>query len=95
MQAWRTILVLLLVAVVAAAAWHWLAADPGYLQLRIRGTTIETSVVVALAMLVLAWLVVGIVWRLVRWPFRAWACRGSIPCCWPRPGWAWGLRCWP
>lgn len=72
MRLWRWVFVLLIVAVAAALAWHWLAADPGYVLVRMRGTTLETSVVVALAMLVVAWLVVGIVWRLVRWPFRAW-----------------------
>lgn len=72
MKAWRTILLVLLVAVAAAAAWHWLAADPGYLQLRIRGTTIETSVVVAVACLLLLWAAMALVWWLLRFPFRAW-----------------------
>jgi HemY protein len=72
MRTWRTIALLLVVAVVAALAWHWLAADPGTLQLRIRGTTIETSVVVAVAFLILLWAAIEIVWRLLRWPFRAW-----------------------
>ncbi len=72
MKLWRTILLLLIVAVVAALAWHWLAADPGYLQLRIRGTTIETSVVVAIAGLLLLWAVLTAAWHLLRWPFRYW-----------------------
>jgi HemY protein len=72
MKLWRTILVFLVVAVVAALAWHWLAADPGYLQLRIRGTTIETSVVVAIACLLLLWAALTAGWHLLRWPFRYW-----------------------
>lgn len=72
MRLWRSILLLLVVALVAALGWHWLAADPGYVQLRIRGTVIETSVVVALASLLLAWAVLGLAWALLRWPFRAW-----------------------
>jgi HemY protein len=72
MKLWRTILLLLIVAVAAALAWHWLAADPGYLQLRIRGTTIETSVVVAIACLLLLWAVLTAAWHLLRWPFRYW-----------------------
>jgi HemY protein len=72
MKLWRTVLLLLVVAVVAAFAWHWLAADPGYLQLRIRGTTIETSVVVAIALLLLLWAALTIGWHLLRWPFRYW-----------------------
>jgi HemY protein len=72
MRLWRTVLLLLLAALVAALAWHWLAADPGYVQVRLRGTTLETSVVVAIAGLLLAWAVFGIGWSLLRWPFRAW-----------------------
>lgn len=72
MKLWRTLLLLLIVAVVAALAWHWLAADPGYVQVRMRGTTIETSVVVTIAALLLAWGAVTLVWYLLRWPFRAW-----------------------
>ncbi|MEO7325856.1 MAG: heme biosynthesis HemY N-terminal domain-containing protein [Dokdonella sp.] len=72
MRLWRTILLLLIVAVTAALAWHWLAADPGYLQVRIRGTTIETSVVVAIACLLLVWAALTASWHLLRWPFRSW-----------------------
>jgi len=72
MKLWRILLLLLLVAAAAALAWHWLAADPGYVQVRIRGTTLETSVVVAVAGLLLAWGAVALVWQLLRWPLRAW-----------------------
>jgi len=72
MKLWRTLLLLLIVAVAAAFAWHWLAADPGYLQLRIRGTTIETSVVVAIAFLLMLWAALSALWWLLRFPFRAW-----------------------
>jgi HemY protein len=72
MKLWRTILLLLIIAVIAAFAWHWLAADPGYLQLRIRGTTIETSLVVAIACLLLLWAALTAAWHLLRWPFRYW-----------------------
>ncbi len=72
MKLWRTILLLLIVAVIAALAWHWLAADPGYLQLRMHGTTIETSLVVAIACLLLFWAVLTAAWLLLRWPFRYW-----------------------
>lgn len=72
MRYWRSVLLLLVVVVLAAFAWHWLAADPGYLQLRVRHTTIETSAVVAFAVLLLAWVAISVAWRLLRWPFRAW-----------------------
>ncbi len=73
MKLWRTILALLVVAVIAALAWHWLAIDPGYLQLRMHGTTIETSVVVAIACLLLLWTVLTATWHLLRWPFHYWS----------------------
>lgn len=72
MRAWRSAVILVLVVLAAAFAWHWLAADPGYVQLRMRDTTIETSVVVLIAALLFAWLLLTIAWRLMRWPFRAW-----------------------
>lgn len=72
MRLWRTVLLLLVVALVAALGWHWLASDPGYVQVRMHGTVIETSLVVAVAAALLAWAVLGIGWALLRWPFRAW-----------------------
>ena len=72
MRMWRFILLLLLVAVIAALAWTWLAADPGQVQVRIRGTTLETSVVVAITGLVVLWALLTLCWHLLRWPFRAW-----------------------
>lgn len=72
MRLWRWILLLLIVAVAVALAWHWLAGDQGYVLVRMHGTMIETSVVVASVALLLAWLVVGILWRVLRWPFRSW-----------------------
>ena len=72
MRLWRAVLLLLLVALVAAFGWHWLAADPGYVQVRVRGIVVETSLVVAVAAALLAWAALGIGWALLRWPFRAW-----------------------
>ncbi|MEO5624049.1 MAG: heme biosynthesis HemY N-terminal domain-containing protein [Dokdonella sp.] len=72
MKLWRSVLLLLIVTLIAAFAWHWLAADPGYVQVRIRDTTIETSVVVSIASLLLLWAVLTAVWQLVRFPFRWW-----------------------
>ena len=72
MRAWRSAVIIVVVVLAAAFAWHWLAADPGYVQLRMRETTIETSVVVAIAALLFTWLLLTIAWRLLRWPFHAW-----------------------
>ena len=72
MKTWMLVLVLLLVAAAAALGWQWVADDPGYVLIRVRGTSIETSLVVALAALLLVWAVISLGWRLLRWPLRAW-----------------------
>jgi HemY protein len=71
MKLWRWIVALILVAVLAAFGWHWVAEDPGYVLIRIRGLDVQTTVVAALVILLLAWAVAGAVYRLVRWPFGA------------------------
>lgn len=73
MRSWPYWLALILIAAAAAFSWHWLAADPGQVLLRVRGTTIETSVVAAAGALLLAFALLVLAWRLLRWPFRAWA----------------------
>ena len=72
MRLWFGVLLLLALAAAAAFGWHWLASDPGYVMVRIRGTTLETSLVFALAVLLVAWGVLSIVVRFARWPFVAW-----------------------
>ncbi|MDE3210749.1 MAG: heme biosynthesis protein HemY [Pseudomonadota bacterium] len=71
MKLWRWILLLVVVAALAAFGWHWVAADPGYVLVRLRGWRVETTVVAALVILLLAWALLGVLWRLVRWPFGA------------------------
>ncbi|HUD41858.1 MAG TPA: heme biosynthesis HemY N-terminal domain-containing protein [Dokdonella sp.] len=71
MRLWLGVAVLLAIAAAAAFGWHWMAADPGYLLLRLRGWSIETTVMFALVALVAAWIVLYLLWRLVRWPLRA------------------------
>ena len=68
---WR-LLALLALAALGALAWHWLSADPGYVLVTLRGWSLETTVVVALAALVLAWALLKIVIWILRLPFRAW-----------------------
>ncbi len=65
------ILVLLLIAMAAAFGWHWIAVDPGQVLIQVRGWRIETSVVVLIAGLILAWIIAAAIWKLLRWPFRA------------------------
>lgn len=72
MKLWGWILVLLAAAAAAAFGWHWLADDPGYLLLRLRGTTVETTLVFALVALAALALALALAWRLLRWPVRLW-----------------------
>ncbi|KRE96575.1 heme biosynthesis protein HemY [Frateuria sp. Soil773] len=71
MRLWRWILLLIAVAAVAAFGWHWVADDPGYVLVRLRGWRAETTVVAALVILLLAWALITLLWRLARWPFGA------------------------
>lgn len=71
MKLWRWILLLVAVAALAAFGWHWVAVDPGYVLVRFHGWRVETSLVAAVVILLLAWVVLVGVWRLARWPFGA------------------------
>ena len=71
MKLWRWILLLVIVAAVAAFGWHWVAEDPGYVLVQLRGWQAETTVVAAVVILLLAWAVIGAVWFAARWPFGA------------------------
>ena len=71
MTLWRWMLLLVIVAALAAFGWHWVAEDPGYVLVRLRGWRVETTVVATVVILLLAWALLSLVWRLVRWPFGA------------------------
>lgn len=71
MKLWRWIVGLILVAVIAAFAWHWVADDPGYVLIHLRGTNVQMTVVTAVAILLLAWAAITLLVALIRWPFGA------------------------
>ncbi|HEX5354425.1 MAG TPA: heme biosynthesis HemY N-terminal domain-containing protein [Rhodanobacteraceae bacterium] len=71
MKGKRWLVLAIVVIVLAAIAFVWLAADPGYVLIRFRGWRIEASVIGAVAILVAFWVAIGIVWWLLRWPFGA------------------------
>ena len=71
MKLWRWLLLLIIVAALAAFGWHWIAEDPGYVLVRLRGWRMETTVVAALVIVLLAWTILAGLWRLLRWPFGA------------------------
>ncbi|MCP1373158.1 heme biosynthesis protein HemY [Dyella lutea] len=71
MKLWRWILLLVLIAALAAFGWHWVAEDPGYVLVRIRGWYAETTVLAAVVILLLLWAALGALWQLGRWPLGA------------------------
>lgn len=71
MRLWGWILGLLLIAALAAWGWHWVAADPGYVLIRLRGWRVETTLLVAVVGVLLLWALTGLALRFVRWPFGA------------------------
>ena len=75
MKLWRWILLLVIVAALAAFGWHWVAEDPGYVLVQLRGWQAETTVLAAVVILLVAWALLGAVWFLVRWPFGAFSRR--------------------
>ena len=75
MKLWILLLGLLIVACIAAFGWQMLAADPGYVLIRLGSTRIETTFIFAVVALLVLWGVVSVVLRAARWPFRAWSHR--------------------
>ncbi len=71
MKGKRWFILAIIVIVLAAIAFVWLSSDPGYVLIRFRGWRIEATVVGAVALLIAAWIAIGIIWWLLRWPFGA------------------------
>ncbi len=71
MRLWRWLLLLVIVAALSAFGWHWVAEDPGYMLLRMRGWKVETTVVAAVLILLFGWALLTLLWRLLSWPFGA------------------------
>lgn len=75
MSVWRWVLLLVIAAALAAFGWHWVAVDPGYVLVRLHGWRVQTTVVAAVVILVLGWVVLVGAWRLLRWPLGAFSRR--------------------
>lgn len=71
MKGKRWLILILIIIALLALLFVWLASDPGYVLIRFRGWRIEATVVGALAILIAAWIAIGIAWWLLRWPFGA------------------------
>lgn len=72
MKRWVLALIVLALIIVIGAGLYWLGSDPGLLTVRWRGWAVETTVVFAVAAVLVVWILVAIAWRIVRWPLRAW-----------------------
>ncbi|WP_028920615.1 heme biosynthesis HemY N-terminal domain-containing protein [Pseudoxanthomonas suwonensis] len=76
MKPYRWLVAMLVVAVIGVIGAQWLAQhDPsrfGAVIVRAGGYDYSTTLPRAVLLLVLAWLVLGFVWSLLRLPFRAW-----------------------
>jgi len=75
MKIWLLLLLLLAIACAAAFGWQQIAADPGYVLVRYGATSIETTLVFALAFLLLVWGALSLLGRLLRTPLAAWSRR--------------------
>ena len=71
MKGKRWLVFALIIIVLLVILFVWLASDPGYVLIRFRGWRIEATVVGAVAILLAAWIAIGIAWWLLRWPFGA------------------------
>lgn len=72
MNLFRNVLVWLLLAVLGAVLVQFLLQDPGYVLVRYRGTDYSTTLAVAVGLLLAALFLLGLLWVLMRLPFRLW-----------------------
>lgn len=68
----RNVLVWLLLAVLGAVLVQLLLQDPGYVLVRYRGTDYSATLAVAVGLLLAALFLLGLLWVLLRLPFRLW-----------------------
>src|SRR5690606_19280769 len=55
----------------AAWGWHWVAEDPGQVVISLRGWRVQTTVLIAIVLVLVLWALIGLLGRLLRWPFGA------------------------
>lgn len=71
MKTRRWLILALIIILLLAVLFVWLSSDPGDVLIRFRGWRIQTTVVGAVAILIAAWIALGIAWWLLLWPFGA------------------------
>ena len=72
MNLFRSLLFWIVLALLGALAAQFLLSDPGYVLVRFRGTDYTTTVAAAAIGVLAAILVLGLLWKLLTLPFRAW-----------------------
>ncbi len=72
MNLFRQVLILLALAALGALVWHWLALDPGYVLVTFRGWSVETTLIVAVALGLLMGMLLRVLIWLLRAPFLGW-----------------------
>lgn len=71
MRAYRLLLGFFALALLAAVVAWLVGADPGYILIQRAPWTVETTLVFALGAVLAAWIVLTLLWWLLRWPLRA------------------------
>jgi HemY protein len=71
MKSKRWFILALVIILLLAIVFVWLSSDPGYVLIRFRGWKVEATVVGAVAILIAAWIAIGIIWWVLLWPFGA------------------------
>jgi len=77
MNLFRSLLFWIVLALLGALAAQFLLSDPGYVLVRFRGTDYTTTVAAMVIGILVALLLLGLLWKLVTLPFRAWRDRSD------------------
>ena len=72
MNLFRSLLFWIVLALLGALAAQFLLSDPGYVLVRFRGTDYTSTVAAAAIGILVAVLVLGVLWKLLAFPFRTW-----------------------
>ena len=72
MNLFRSLLFWIVLALLGALAAQFLLSDPGYVLVRFRGTDYSSTVAAMAIGILVAVLVIGVLWKLVAFPFRTW-----------------------
>src|SRR5699024_11347087 len=64
-------ILLVIIAALAAFGWHWVAVDPGFVLVKLRGWEVQSTLLTAVIIVVVAVLIVVWAWLLLRWSIGA------------------------